>query len=86
MEVFIFYVSVNVDNILSSVYFILQSLCVIFYQKVTDIYLEKLLVTMEIGEGTEKCALTLGGFIPEILHVIYIHNQLSECNAILLCD
>lgn len=78
MEVFVFCVSVNVDSILSSVSFILQSLCVIFYQRVTVIYLEKLLVTMEMGEGTEKCALTLGGFIPEILHVIYIHNQLLE--------
>ena len=86
MEVFVFYVSVNVENILSSVFFILWSFCVVFYQKVIGIYLEKLLGTMEMGERTEKCALTLGGFIPEILHVIYIHNQLSEWNAILLCD
>ena len=86
MEVFVFCVSLNVDNILSSASFILQSLCVIFYQRVTGIYLEKLLVTMKMGEGTEKCALTLGGFIPETLHVIYIHNQLLEWKAILLCD
>ena len=78
MEVFVFCVSVNVDNILSSVSFILQSLCVIFYQRVRGTYLEKLLVTMKMGEGTEKCALTLGGFIPATLHVIYIHNQLLE--------
>lgn len=39
-----------------------------------------------MGGGTEKCALTFGGFIPEILHVIYTHISLAirvKCNPTL---